>query len=358
MSIFGEDLEPTRGLAVDPAAEAAVEAVVPHFMPAASLALYARWWQLETWLRELAYVELRASAGMQWGNLVKAAAGRQQADAAFRHMTGADNENPLAYLDYSQLVELFENNWALFEYALIERRAWQGRQKELTQIRHRIGHLRRPHPDDLGRLEQTLRDLERGTFIALASYNRRQEPSPDRHHDPVTDGWVRNRHSVARRLVSHAERQYDTTLIVRASRRPWAVWPTQLDGATGVLWHAEFIMRGRSVDARALWHDSSLVPVRPLCVHLVVDDPSHVGFTFSAADSGQDVADAIGAAFDAVLMVSRARVADEEWARLARRTRNLDFRVLHATGWNIVDDTTLPISNFGAGGGVEVAPEW
>jgi hypothetical protein len=29
-------------------------------------ALYARWWQLETWLRELAYVELRALLGTRW----------------------------------------------------------------------------------------------------------------------------------------------------------------------------------------------------------------------------------------------------------------------------------------------------
>lgn len=43
----------------------ALEATVGHWLPPESLALYARWWQLETWLRQLAYVELRARDGRQ-----------------------------------------------------------------------------------------------------------------------------------------------------------------------------------------------------------------------------------------------------------------------------------------------------
>src|SRR3712207_5206205 len=44
-------------------------------LPARSVALYARWWQLETWLRELIYVELRALYGSTWDNAVKVATG-------------------------------------------------------------------------------------------------------------------------------------------------------------------------------------------------------------------------------------------------------------------------------------------
>jgi hypothetical protein len=35
-------------------------------MLASAVSLYARWWQLETWLRELVYVELRARDGIDW----------------------------------------------------------------------------------------------------------------------------------------------------------------------------------------------------------------------------------------------------------------------------------------------------
>ena len=36
-----------------PTAESALRAVIPSFMEDTSAALYARWWQLECWLRSL-----------------------------------------------------------------------------------------------------------------------------------------------------------------------------------------------------------------------------------------------------------------------------------------------------------------
>jgi hypothetical protein len=135
-------------------------------------------------------------------------------------MTAADSENPLAYLDYSQLTsEVIGRHWDLFGRTLLEQRSWEGRQDELKRIRHRISHMRRPHADDLGRLEQTLRDLERGTFIALASYNRKTRPSPQQHHDPVTYSWIHEQHPTAQRLMHHAQRHYQTAREVRASLR-------------------------------------------------------------------------------------------------------------------------------------------
>ena len=86
--------------------EAALEIAMRHWLPPESFALYARWWQLETWLRQLVYVELRARDGKQWEQTVRSVSGRQSQDAQFRHMTSTDTENPLAYLDYSQLLDL------------------------------------------------------------------------------------------------------------------------------------------------------------------------------------------------------------------------------------------------------------
>jgi hypothetical protein len=82
-------------------------------------------------------------------------------------------------------------------------------------------------------------------------------------------------------------------------------------------------------------------------------------------DDGAQIADAIGTVFDAVLLASSYRFfssgleasiqEDEAWRDRARR---IDYRVLCRTGWNIVDESTLPITNFGAGGGVQFAPPW
>jgi len=50
----------------DPLVQRALESATAGGMPGQSLALYARWWQLETWLHDLAYVELRALRGIAW----------------------------------------------------------------------------------------------------------------------------------------------------------------------------------------------------------------------------------------------------------------------------------------------------
>lgn len=296
----------------------------------------------------------------QWADAVKVATGRRNQDVRFTHMTGADNDNPLAYLDYSQLLDVLGEHWAQVGYALIERASWDGRQADLKRIRHRIGHLRRPHRDDLARLEQTLRDLERGAFRALASYNDRQTPDRVDDPDPVAAGWVGGQHRDAQRLIAHARREYDTLLLVRKSRRPWSDGSLSDPSRPGQLWHAEVRLRGRYVDARALWSYDYMAEIRPLLVHLLADDCRRFGFTFSAADDGEAVADAIGHAFEAALLVSRSGYpSQEQEERLLRRARNSpDFRFLADTTWNIVDETTLPISLFGAGAGAGVETGW
>ena len=77
---------------------------------------------------------------MQQTRAVKAANVRLEQDAVYTHMAGPDSDNPLAYLDYSQVVELIERLWDQIGYALFERASWQGHQVDLKRIRHRIGH--------------------------------------------------------------------------------------------------------------------------------------------------------------------------------------------------------------------------
>ena len=336
----------------------ALDSTVGHWLPPESLALYARWWQLETWLRQLAYVELRARDGKQWENAVRMASGRQAQDAQFSHMTSTDTENPLAYLDYSQLQEIIEKSWFQFAPALIRQSSWIARQEELARIRHRIGHMRRPHTDDLNRVEQTLRDLEQGAFVACASYNKRTIPSVENHNDAVTVGWLRLQHAKAK-LIEHAKNQYDTEVVLDASRRPWAKWPENLANASGVLWHVGFYMRNRSVDVADFWNARNLAEARSLVLHLIADNPSSISLTFPAVDDDHAVADAIGAALETLLSVSRpGRLEDSEELRWRRRALGADYRVVYGTGWSIVDETTIPVSAFGAGGGVISAVSW
>jgi hypothetical protein len=274
-------------------------------------------------------------------------------------MYSADSENPLAYLDFSRLAQLIDQHWEQAGYALLERSSWAGRLVDLSRIRHRIAHVRAPHPDDLQRLEQTLRDLERGAFVAFASYNDGYVPEARDARNAIVRGWVQGRHADAQRLIEHAQRQYETRLRVRISRRPWRGREEWQNSSVGFLWHADFVMRERTTDVRSLWNDSQLDAVKPLLVHLRADNPWHVGFTFSGADDAEAVSDAIGTAFDTVLDSSSPRFIDDAAQdRWHERAKLLDYRVHTKSGWNIVDRHTLPISIFSAGSGVDFAPHW
>lgn len=241
-------------------------------VPAEALVLYGRWWQLETWLRQLIYVELRARDGVAWAAaLPPTAEEREIKDRRHAYMATPDAQARLAYLDVSPLFELLENHWSLFADSLIDRAVWSGRTVELRNIRNRIGHCRRPHSDDLARLEQTLRDLDSGAFRAVAAFNRQYELAQDLD-DPMVEVWVRDEHDVAGRLVVHAARQYDVRFALRFSRRPWAeplAAGSQVTGKVGYLWHATWYVRSGFVDLRKFWEDSHLTRHRDLKIFAV-----------------------------------------------------------------------------------------
>lgn len=324
-------------------------------MPLLALETYARWWQLESWLRELAYVELRARDGVAWASNAKMATGRLTSDATFAHMAGPDRANPLAYLDYSQLLNVIEGNWDLFTKTLVVRSSWTGRQEDLQRIRHRVAHLRWPADDDKERIEQTLRDLERGAFIALATYNKRFSPGGEELDHPVANGWVGRTRSDAHRLISHAAADYDVRFRLTRSFRPWAQ-----PGATttaGKLWHAELSSARTAVNIGAIWRDVQNTEAGSLLVAIESDYENHAGFTFAAVDDGDTVADAIGTIFESFLVAGRSSSSDSSRAASVRRWLAFDHRIRINSAWNIVESSTVPISVFGAGGETQYAPE-
>ncbi|MDX3854160.1 Swt1 family HEPN domain-containing protein [Streptomyces sp. AK02-01A] len=322
-------------------------------MPEETLALYSRWWQLETYLRSLTYVELRAKYGIHWTNQIgQGATSRREKDESRSYMATADWEDPLSYLDVGKLFPILEANWDLVEPSLINKEALMARTSELLAIRHRLGHLRRPHRDDLSRLEQTLRDLEKGAFTAYASYNR-EFGAPGDLNDPVVAAWVREEHPTAQRLIRHADRQYDVIFRLSYTIRPYAEalqHGAPITGSEGLLWKATFHLRGQEVRPSALWRESYLDRnARQLLVHMLLDHGT-VAFTFPAVDDGNRVADAIGDAFDAVLLNVRPRrgSTERELSESPMRSIHLDPRIQKDSGWTTVDDSTVPISLFGA----------
>jgi hypothetical protein len=321
-------------------------------VPPEATALYGRWWQLETWLRQLIYVELRARDGVGWAvALPPATEEREAKDRRYTYMATPDAQARLAYLDVSPLFALLEKHWVLFADSLIDRDVWSGRTVELRGIRNRIGHCRRPHADDLARLEQTLRDLDSGAFRAVAAFNRQYQPTEDLS-DPLVEAWVRNQHLAAARLVEHADQQYEVRFALRFSRRPWAeplAAINQVTGKAGYLWHATWYIRSGFVDLRGFWEDSSLNRHRDLIVFVCANSPAKMEVSFAAVDNPQTVADAIGTCFDGLLdNLRRESIPDRVWETWAGIYDDLDSRVQVNSPWPIIDDGTVPVSMFGA----------
>jgi hypothetical protein len=338
-------------------AELALHSAWRNGVPLEAAALYARWWQLETWLRELLYVELYAKYGLEWqGQLPGSAERYARTDRRYSYMDTPDASVRLAYLDVGGLLDLIEGNWDLVSHGLLgELDIWKGRMSELNKVRRRIAHCRRPHTDDLRRLEQTLRDIDPAAHAAIAAFNR---PSwiwgPQDHADPLLKAWIDLEHGAAHRLVRHCEDHYDIRFRLHYSRRPWAQ-PIGVDdevtGQSGYLWHATWTLGQGPGNARTLWEDGLVAKHHSRIVFLLADQYSFE-FSFSAVNQPDVLADAIGDIFDAVVYNRHPPLGYRESERLGDPDqwvslhRDLDWRVHIDSAWNVITEDT-PASIFG-----------
>lgn len=319
-------------------------------MPPAASALYSRWWQLETWLRSLVYLEFRSEKGSAWADTLPAnSANRQQKDEEYRHMRTPDAQDRLAYLDSGPLLQITLEQWQLFRLYLPAQKIWAGRIEELTAIRNRIGHCRRPHGDDLDRLEQTLRDLDTGAFLATSSFND-QSLANQKWTDVLVNDWVGLEHSEAH-LIDHANRQYDTSFRLSVSRRPWAEPlagdEARLGDRPGYVWHASWYFRGgRSFNLSKFWRDLGSHKDRILLV--CADTPSSLQVSFSALEDQIQVSDAIGRSFDAALTNIGRHHQEDDYVEWAHRYSNVDPRVHAGTPWAVIESSMEGFSIFSA----------
>jgi len=75
----------------DPKPQTPARVLVPE-LPQRILDTYARLWQLETWLRRLVYIELRALRGDDWASNVGDTEKMKQADKRLTHMPSPEED--------------------------------------------------------------------------------------------------------------------------------------------------------------------------------------------------------------------------------------------------------------------------
>lgn len=302
-------------------------------VPQEALRFFARWWRLESYLRDLAYTELRAHDGINFADgLDSRGLRRAEQDRVNDYIASADSEDILAYLDTGQLLDLIDDRWSLFEQTLLAHKRWAPKIEELRSLRNRISHCRRPHSRDLPRLELLLHDLELGAQRFFTSYN--DTSCQVNKRDPFARAWVDGRHARAS-LIEHARDNYWTRMHVRLSRRPWAPDPAgcRVSGKVGYFWHVDWIMDSRRISPLKLWESLESSPqTKEQIVHLLFENPYRVSATFASVDDPNASADAVGRLFEAVCEESRwqqatSLQADLDWAMWREESRNLPRKV-------------------------------
>jgi hypothetical protein len=156
---------------------------LPAGTPTESLLGYARCYQLETWFRELVYVELKTHFGIDWWNKAEEALKRnggagipaetsRDRDKRHPHMATPETD-PLWFISFDALLIIVFDDllWRLFECYLTTKDLLQAKFTEIAPIRNRIAHCRSLHQDDLDRLRRVLRDLDQGFWGFCTSYN-------------------------------------------------------------------------------------------------------------------------------------------------------------------------------------------
>ncbi len=240
--------------------------LVPE-LPQRVLDTYCRLWQLETWLRRLVYVELRAAEGDEWELRVSNTAKPKEADKRLTHMPSPE-ENSLSYAQLSGVCRIMENNWRLFEPFLPPKSIWEAKLEEVSQVRHRVAHFRNGHEDDLQRVTQLLRDIDKGFWRFCTCYN---DPRPilPQSNDPVEEHFLHldqfpwgasGDGKWARTGIADPEAILNVTVEVLC--RPWATWKTPIAGSQGFLYNVHVGARhGRVFDYVRLLKSTSRVHI-------------------------------------------------------------------------------------------------
>lgn len=214
-----------------------------------SLIVYARLWQLESWLREMIYVELKAKKGKNWFNFNKTKSS-YESDQELTHIPGKDH-NPLSFQTFNELLKIIENNWNLFSYYLPPKHIWAVKVEEIILIRNRCAHFRRGHSDDLSRLTQLLRDIDNGFWHFCTQYNDTKPILPP-ESDPVSSEFLEYDPFSFKAVEENTWARVGTVspnlpfiVTVGYLKRHWATDVASISGEIGYIYDVSFSVRNR-----------------------------------------------------------------------------------------------------------------
>jgi hypothetical protein len=143
---------------------------------------FLRLYQLETWTREMVYLELKAYYGLDWWSEAQGALTRAKfnvkvtdryvaRDKRHPHISTPEND-PLWFISLDSLLKIIFDPklWKLFAGYFTTKKLLRMRLEEILPIRNRVAHCRSLHAYDVDRLNQFMRDFDQGFWRFCTSY--------------------------------------------------------------------------------------------------------------------------------------------------------------------------------------------
>ena len=179
-----------------------LELNLPSGVTPEQVKLFVRLQQLETWLRELVYMEMKCNFAAAWWDKCRAALQRSkrpgfpagkalERDKKHPHMATPEHD-PLWFISLDSLLAIVFDRyfWRLFFPCLTTKSLVRAKFDELRPVRNRIAHARGIHRDDLRRVENVMRDLDEGFWKFCTSYNDLHPFIADYREDSVFRHFV------------------------------------------------------------------------------------------------------------------------------------------------------------------------
>ena len=296
--------------------------------PQASLAIMARWWQLETYLRTLVYIQMHGLLGPSFASEFPKEQKRQGNTGDFGYMASSDDGYLPAHFDVGVLFKFVDQHWDSCRHGIgLPKEVWLGRVNELAPVRHRLAHCRRPHADDASRIEQVMRDLEPAANHFLRAYTNWYPVNADLV-DPVVADWARMRH-VDAHLVEHGRERRGVEFELRTVSLPGAQTDGPcVSGSPGRFWVMHALIRQGGLFIDDYMRESSVQNLLSLATHIVQPSQHQIAVTIPAVGDPTVISDVIGG-FLAAVFSARTK-GDERYSvrHPTRRVRGgLDPRV-------------------------------
>jgi len=144
-----------------------------------TLRTFLRLYQLETWTREMVYLELKAYYGTDWWTEVEGlrnvpvnlAQRYRSRDRQHPHISTPEND-PLWFISLDTLLKIIfhDKMWKRFAPYFTTKKILRSKFEEIAPVRNRVAHCRPLHVYDLRRLEQLMLDFDQGFWRFCTSY--------------------------------------------------------------------------------------------------------------------------------------------------------------------------------------------